>query len=83
MVWLGRDDNKPINLTGASGALRVWSEIMALQGFESFKLSRDDSLVWRHINPANGGITQKSCATSVLLPFPRERIPATESPDLQ
>jgi penicillin-binding protein 1B len=79
VVWLGRDDNGPINLTGSSGALRVWSEIMQLQGFESFKLSRDDSLVWRHINPANGGITQKSCATSVLLPFPKDRIPTARS----
>jgi penicillin-binding protein 1B len=79
VVWLGRDDNSPINLTGSTGALRVWSEIMQLQGFESFKLSRDDSLEWRHINPADGGITQKTCATSVLLPFPRDRIPRTRS----
>ena len=60
VVWLGRDDNGPINLTGSTGALRVWSEIMQLQGFESFKLSRDDSLVWRHINPADGGIVRKN-----------------------
>jgi len=79
VVWLGRDDNGPINLTGSSGALRVWSEIMQLQGFESFKLSRDDSLAWRHVNPADGGITQKSCATSVLLPFPKDRIPSARS----
>ena len=79
VVWLGRDDNSPINLTGSSGALRVWSEIMELQGFESFKLSRDDSLGWRYINPADGGITQKSCANSVLLPFPRDRIPTVRS----
>ena len=79
VVWLGRDDNRPIKLTGSSGALRVWSEIMELQGFESFKLSRDDSLVWRHINSTDGGITQKSCANSVLLPFPRDRIPTARS----
>jgi len=79
VVWLGRDDNSPINLTGSSGALRVWSEIMQLQGFESFKLSRDDSLAWRHVNPVDGGITQKSCATSVLLPFPKDRIPSARS----
>jgi len=79
VVWLGRDDNSPINLTGSSGALRVWSEIMELQGFESFKLSRDDSLAWRYINPADGGITQKSCVDSVLLPFPVDRIPTARS----
>ena len=28
VVWVGADDNSPINLTGASGAMRVWDEIM-------------------------------------------------------
>jgi penicillin-binding protein 1B len=79
VVWLGRDDNSPIHLTGSSGALRVWAEIMELQGFESFKLSRDDSLVWRYISSTDGGITQKSCVDSVLLPFPRDRIPDVRS----
>ena len=79
VVWLGRDDNGPIKLTGSSGALRVWSDIMELQRFESFKISRDDSLSWRHINPSNGGITQQSCANSVLLPFPKDRIPTARS----
>jgi penicillin-binding protein 1B len=79
VVWLGRDDNQPINLTGSSGALRVWSDIMELQGFESFKLSHDGSLKWRSINPENGGIVQKSCANGVLLPFPQGRLPVTKS----
>jgi penicillin-binding protein 1B len=79
VVWLGRDDNLPINLTGSSGALRVWAEIMDLHGFESFKLSRDDSLSWRHVNSIEGGITSNSCANSVLLPFPKGRIPTAQS----
>lgn len=79
VVWLGRDDNQPINLTGSAGALRVWADIMGLQGFESFKLSHDSSLTWRSINPANGGIVQKSCVNGVLLPFPQGRLPASKS----
>ena len=79
VVWLGRDDNKPINLTGASGALRVWSDIMEAQGFESFKLSHDGSLSWRTINPENGGIVQKSCENGVLLPFPQGQLPTRRS----
>ena len=29
VVWVGRDDNKPMGLSGSSGALRVWGDIMA------------------------------------------------------
>ena len=79
VVWLGRDDNAPIDLSGSSGALRVWADIMQNQDFESFKLSRDDTLVWRSINPLDGGITQQSCANSVLLPFPENRLPQQRS----
>ncbi|MCG6888733.1 MAG: penicillin-binding protein 1B [Gammaproteobacteria bacterium] len=79
VVWLGRDDNTPIRLTGSSGALRVWADIMELQGFEPFKLSRDESLAWRYIDPQTGGISQQGCANSVLLPIPRDRIPKRHS----
>lgn len=79
VVWLGRDDNAPIRLTGSSGALRVWADIMELQGFEPFKLTRDDDLAWLYIDTQTGGITQQGCANSVLLPIPKDRIPKTRS----
>ena len=79
VVWLGRDNNTPIQLTGSSGALRVWADIMELQGFEDFKLARHNSLAWHYIDPQSGGISQQDCANSVLLPIPRDRIPKHRS----
>ena len=79
VVWLGRDDNAPINLTGSSGALRVWADIMELQGIEAFKLNPDDSLSWHYIDVLDGGISRKGCADSVLLPLPEDRIPRQRS----
>lgn len=79
VVWLGNDDNSPINLTGSSGALRVWADIMQKQGFDAFKLDRDDSLEWHYINRFNGGRTKRECANSVLLPFPEQLIPDKRS----
>ncbi|MEA3638977.1 MAG: penicillin-binding protein 1B [Lamprobacter sp.] len=29
VVWVGRDDNQPMGLSGSSGALRLWGDIMA------------------------------------------------------
>ena len=75
VVWLGKDDNSPVNLTGSSGALRVWADIMARKEFAAFKLTRDDSLVWRQIHRIKGGLTRDACADSVLLPFRENQLP--------
>jgi len=79
VVWLGRDDNQPIRLSGSTGALRVWADILARQGFDSFKLSRDASLEWRNIDPLDGGLVPADCANGVLLPFPKAQIPRKRS----
>jgi penicillin-binding protein 1B len=79
VVWLGRDDNAPIKLTGSSGALRVWADIMQRQGFKSFKLGANDSLEWHYINRFNGGLTQQGCLDSVLLPLPKNFKPDSRS----
>ena len=79
VVWLGRDDNAPIRLTGSSGALRVWADIMELQGTEAFQLNRDERLAWHYVDVVNGGISQQGCANSVLLPLPKDRIPRQRS----
>ena len=79
VVWLGKDDNTPVNLTGSSGALRVWGDIMQKLTFRAFKLDRDDTLEWRDINRIDGGLTSQGCFNSVLLPFPENLIPKERS----
>ena len=79
VVWLGNDDNKSIKLTGSSGALRVWADIMAQQSINSFKISRDAALEWHYINRKNGKLTRQHCANSVLLPFIKSQIPTGRS----
>ena len=38
VVWLGRDDNRPIGLTGASGALRLWGHMVKNQNLRGLEL---------------------------------------------
>ena len=38
VVWLGRDDNQPTRFTGASGALRIWGNIVKQQGIRGIEL---------------------------------------------
>ncbi len=76
VIWLGRDDNSPVNLTGSSGALRVWADIMERREIKAFKITRDEALEWRHINRFNGRITPDGCTDSVLLPFTQKQLPS-------
>ncbi len=69
VVWLGDDENQSINLTGSSGALRVWADIMGQFDADSLKLSADPELEWIYVNRMDGGISGKSCKDSVLMPF--------------
>ena len=48
VVWLGNDDNQGIRLTGSSGALRVWTEVMASMPHRPLDLAPPGgvSLVW-------------------------------------
>lgn len=79
VVWLGNDDNTSINLSGSSGALRVWAEIMQRIKIGPFKITRDDTLEWHPVNRFDGGITQQNCASSVLLPFIASQVPGKRS----
>ena len=69
MVWVGRDDNKPEGLSGATGALPIWGAIMADARPKPLALSPPDdvALVW--IDPANGLLADQSCPGAEQEPF--------------
>jgi penicillin-binding protein 1B len=79
VVWLGDDDNRPIELSGSSGALRVWADIMQRIDDRSLKLGIDPGLQWRHVHRIKGGKVPESCQDAVLLPFVEGRIPDNDS----
>jgi penicillin-binding protein 1B len=51
VVWLGNDDNKPIGLTGASGALVVWGEIMRAIHPQPLDLIEPEGITWQWLKP--------------------------------
>ena len=69
VVWMGRDDNDVTPLTGASGALQLWSDIMVAdpgRGLDSF-LPVGLSNVW--VDSNSGLVSAKNCRGAILLPF--------------
>ncbi len=63
VVWVGRDDNGQIGLTGAQAALPIWGEIMKKinLGRPSKELSRMSGLTRRHICIDSGGLARRGC----------------------
>ena len=61
VFWMGRDDNKPTVLFGATGALRAWRELFAKLPTRPLSTAPAPGieLVW--INPADGKLTQPQC----------------------
>jgi penicillin-binding protein 1B len=54
VVWVGRDDNRSAKLTGASGALRVWSTLFATSAPRELQTQAPPGIVFRSVDAASG-----------------------------
>jgi penicillin-binding protein 1B len=80
VVWVGRDDNKPTKLTGASGALPVWSELMGEISRQPVGLIQPENIEIFWIDPANGMLADEQCVGARPLPFVKGTEPSEYSP---
>jgi len=71
VFWVGRDDNKSAGVTGASGSLKLWTELMSQVATESVVLSRPDSVISVWIDKASGLKANELCPDIVAYPFVR------------
>ncbi|MGZ8137072.1 MAG: penicillin-binding protein 1B [Methylococcaceae bacterium] len=69
VVWIGRDDNKPIGLTGATGALPVWTALMRQISTQPVKLDPPDNIELAWVDPSNGLLTRKGCGSGRQYPY--------------
>jgi penicillin-binding protein 1B len=69
VVWIGRDDNKPTGLTGGSGALQVWAEMMRQVSKKPVTLLPPDNVEMKWIDSASGLLSSENCPGALLYPF--------------
>jgi len=71
VVWVGRDDNSPVGLTGATGALRIWTSVISgLAHSTSFNPAQSDELELAWLDYETGLSTFEGCGDAVLVPMP-------------
>ena len=80
VVWVGRDDNRPVNLSGASGAMRVWEEIMMRLNIEESRPAQNNNIVIVSIDPGSGLIANRRCPDRLNLPFIKGSEPEAFAP---
>ncbi len=54
VVWIGKDDNSSTGLTGATGALRVWGDIMLHVALEAVPMPKLPGLKWIRVKSFEG-----------------------------
>ncbi|WP_147171178.1 penicillin-binding protein 1B [Pseudomonas sp. SJZ079] len=71
VVWLGRDDNGPTPLTGASGALQVWTDFMRKADPLPLDMPLPDNVVQAWVDANSGRGSDPSCPNAVQMPYIR------------
>jgi penicillin-binding protein 1B len=80
VVWVGRDDNKSSGLTGSTGALTVWGEMMKSMQPEALQPGLPEDVVLVPVDPVAGLSHEEACRTSTVLPFIKGSAPADAMP---
>lgn len=75
VVWVGNDDNLETGLTGASGALNVWSDLFQHLPITSLELDAPDNIDYHWVDRKTGLLAGFDCDNTVKLPFLINRRP--------
>ncbi|XID75636.1 penicillin-binding protein 1B [Alkanindiges sp. WGS2144] len=80
VVWLGHDDNRPIGLTGSSGALPIWVNIMKQLNLTSIEPIQPTNVQWQWIDQGSGQLSAQGCPGAIYIPMLAGTVPgeATE-----
>ncbi|MDX2464296.1 MAG: penicillin-binding protein 1B [Porticoccus sp.] len=69
IVWMGRDDNGKTPLTGGTGALQLWIDIMSELENRSVVFHKPEGVSYHWVETDSGLLSQKGCAGARYLPF--------------
>ncbi|MCK5724938.1 MAG: transglycosylase domain-containing protein, partial [Gammaproteobacteria bacterium] len=78
VTWLGTDDNQSMGLTGASGALPIWAEIMKKIRTRPFSFAYDEKLEYYYVEAKQGQLVEEACPTAAYLAFRKGSEPEEE-----
>jgi len=69
VVWVGRDNNQSTKLTGASGAMKVWSGVVNQLETQSLDTSMPENIEWAWVDAKQQKRVASRCDNAEKLPF--------------
>jgi penicillin-binding protein 1B len=79
VAWTGRDDYKPTSLSGASGALRIWTDFMARLPQQPLPAEAPEGVEWGWLEPGGQARSAEGCAGAAYLPVLAGNLPSTST----
>lgn len=79
VVWVGRDDNKPIGLSGGTGALPVWVDYMNRLKLTPVSMPKPEGIEWLWLENNSGKLSNERCANARYLPVMSAHLPEEAS----
>jgi penicillin-binding protein 1B len=80
VVWMGRDDNKPTRLTGATGALKGWMSFMAETSHVPLNFEAPAGISYAWVDDATGLLSAENCDGARYIPFMEGTEPTAQGP---
>lgn len=80
VVWVGNDENKNTHLTGSSGAMTVWGDMMSRLRPEPLNPPKPENIELVLIETETGLRADKSCRNTIELPFAKGSAPEQKAP---
>ena len=73
-VWVGKDDNSPVNLTGSQGALSVFIDLQGIRKPESINKPKPHDVEMRFIDKSTGEVLSSDCGDYLQVPITAGKI---------
>jgi penicillin-binding protein 1B len=77
--WIGKDNNQPVNLSGASGAMQLFIAYQQQQEPKSLVRRFPDGLGIAHFDNATGHLSKAGCADTLSVPAITSALPPVPS----
>jgi penicillin-binding protein 1B len=70
VTWLGADDNRPIGLTGSTGAAKIWAGALSSLEANSYSAPPPEGIDEQWIDYLTGDPTAERCPDAIPVPVP-------------